>query len=72
VSRDDLRPRLDDLTRLLAEEYADVYDRATVARCVAEARAQLGDARIVAYLPMFVARRARDLLLSKPADAPVG
>jgi hypothetical protein len=62
VSSTDVDPKIDEVQKRLAAEFADVVGFEKVARCVADARAQYADANIDAYVPMFVARRARQML----------
>jgi hypothetical protein len=55
----------------LAERFAGVHERDTVARVVGETRARLEpDARVTTYLPILAARHAVDLLAGR--ESPVG
>ena len=55
----------------LAERFAGVHERDTVAQVVGETRARLeAGARVTAYLPILVARHAVDLLAGR--EAPTG
>lgn len=72
ASQDDLSSRMDAMTRRLVEEFSGTHGSVTVLQCVAEARVQLADTSVDALLPMFVSRRAREVLHSKPAASPVG
>jgi hypothetical protein len=48
----------------LAEEFAGVFSRETVAQCVLDSRERLGEARIATYLPLLTYRFARERLLA--------
>ena len=62
MTAENLDPRIEELERRLAAEFAASVGAEAVTRCVAEARARYASATIDAYLPMFVARHARELL----------
>jgi hypothetical protein len=54
----------------LAERFAGVHERDTVARVVGETRARLEpDARVTTYLPILAARHAVDLLAGRESPA---
>jgi hypothetical protein len=62
---------MQEVARKLEEEFSDSIDVKEVARYVADAMTRFDDAKIDAYLPMFVARRARRELraaASRPAN----
>lgn len=54
----------------LAERFAGIHERDTVARVVDETRARLEpDARVTTYLPILAARHAVDLLAGRESPA---
>ena len=58
------------LVDALAERFAGVHERDTVARVVSETRAKLeAGARVTTYLPILAARHAVDLLAGRASSA---
>ena len=62
--------RVEEVTRLLTEEFGGRVSTETVRRCVAAACEHFADARIDAYLSLFVAREARRAL--RTGETPPG
>ena len=62
MSAREVDPRVEEMTRILAAELHGTVGVDMVRRCVVAASAQFADARIDAYIPLFVARHARRLI----------
>jgi hypothetical protein len=66
----ELNSRIEDVKRRLACEFGGTHAADVVAKCVAEARKGLAGAKVEAFLPVFVARRARSLLRRANQSSP--
>jgi len=62
VARPEVDLQIEEMARSLDAEFSGRVGGETVRRCIADARARFADARIDAFLPLFVAKHARELL----------
>lgn len=69
MARHDVDLKIEEIVRTPDAEFSGSVGGETVRRCVADARARFADARIDAFLPLFVAKRARELLRAGGAGA---